>query len=471
MRADTVGRAGSRPDGRATARTRPAPGRDRAPASLAPWITGVLALLCLVGLVMVGSASSVVSIEYYGSTWSIFIRECLWMVVGAIAFAAATRIPARTLQRFATLSAIATVILLLAVLVPGVGSSSGGASRWLGVGLLRIQPSELAKLAICLYVAHVIATRERRETEWGRVLFPIMVVAGALAGLVLLQPDMGTAVVVIVIAFFVLIAAGAPGRALGFGLVVLAGLAAVAAIALPYRRERLLSFINPQADPSGSGYQLIQSKIGLGAGHIFGLGLGNSREKWGLLPNPHTDFIFSIIGEELGLIGTLLVLGLLIALVMLGLMTAKRAPARFDQLLAVGISAWLATETIINVGAATGVLPVTGIPLPFISFGGTSLVIDMAAAGMLVGIARRAVPGRPSLRVVKVRGDAVSPRTSTQHPSAQHPSSQHAGGSEPRARRSDPRHPSTARHPSAPRRAPRRDLQTRRPPRRDDRHR
>jgi cell division protein FtsW len=302
-------------------------------------------------------------------------------------------------------------------------------------------------------------------------------VAGALAGLVLLQPDMGTAVVVIVIAFAILTAAGAPGRALGFGLIVLTGMAGVAAMAMPYRRERLLSFINPQADPSGSGYQLIQSKIGLGAGHIFGLGLGNSREKWGLLPNPHTDFIFSIIGEELGLIGALLVLGLLISLVMLGLMTAMRAPERFDQLLAVGISAWLATETIINVGAATGVLPVTGIPLPFISFGGTSLVIDMAAAGMLVGIARRAASGRPALRVVKTRRDDSPPRPRAMRASGSHQSRQQPRSEHPSAHRADPRHPSSGRHPSAPRRPSparrgvSRDPQTRRPPRRDDRHR
>jgi cell division protein FtsW len=194
-----------------------------------------------------------------------------------------------------------------------------------------------------------------------------------------------------------------------------------AAIAMPYRRARLLSFLNPQATASGTGYQVLQSKIGIGTGHWWGVGLGNSREKWGLLPNPHTDFIFSIIGEELGLVGALLVIGLLVTLIMLGLRVAARAPDRFSQLVAVGISTWLATETIVNLGAVVGVLPVTGIPLPFISFGGTSLVIDMAAVGILVGIARRSAR-RPPLRAVKPqRHSAVPHRRAAEPRGRSHP--------------------------------------------------
>ena len=208
----------------------------------------------------------------------------------------------------------------------------------------------------------------------------------------LAQPDMGTAVVLIAIAFAVATAAGAPWRALVLHDRARSALGcAVAAVALPYRRERLLSFLNPQADPSGGGYQLLQSKIGLGAGHLFGLGLGNSREKWGFLPNPHTDFIFSIIGEELGLVGALARARRSSSRSCCsGCAWRRHAPDRFSQLAAVGISAWLATETIVNVGAVTGVLADhRASRCPFISFGGTSLVIDMAAVGVLVGIARR----------------------------------------------------------------------------------
>ena len=348
---------------------------------------------------MVGSASSVVSVVYYGSTWAILLRECLWMVVGAGAFLFAARRPTSQLQRLAAVGIVVSIVLLVLVLAPGFGTSSFGASRWLGEGWFRIQPSELAKLALCLYAAHVIAKKERVEREWGRVLRPLAIVTLAGALLVLAQPDMGTAIVLLAIAFAVAIAAGAPWRALAASMGLLGLGCVVAALALPYRRARLLGFLDPSANQTGMNYQLNQSKIGLGVGHFFGLGLGNSREKWGLLPNPHTDFIFSIIGEELGLIGALFVLGLLVALVLLGLRVATHAPDRFSQLAAVGISMWLATETIVNVGAVTGVLPITGIPLPFISFGGTSLVIDMAAVGILVGIARRTATS-PALRVV-----------------------------------------------------------------------
>jgi cell division protein FtsW len=380
----------------------------RATASLSRWLTMVLAALCVVGLVMVGSASSVVSIVYYGSTWAIVFRECLWLVVGVAAFLVATGLTTKRLRRVAVLGIIASAALLVLVLVPGAATSSFGASRWIGFGLLRIQPSELAKLALCLYVAHVITKKERVETAWGRVLRPVAIVTTVCALLVLLQPDMGTAVVLVAISLAIATIAGAPWRALACTMLLLALAAVGAAIALPYRRERLLSFLNPQANLNGAGYQLHASKIGFAAGHFFGLGLGNSREKWGLLPNPHTDFIFSIIGEELGMVGALLVLALLVTLIMLGLQVAARSPDRFSQLIAVGISTWLATETIVNVGAVIGVLPITGIPLPFISFGGTSLVIDMAAVGVLVGIARRSA-GRPALRVVGTRRPGDGP--------------------------------------------------------------
>jgi cell division protein FtsW len=438
----------------------PAPSdTPRASHSLAVWLTVLLGVLCLIGLVMVGTASSVVSISYYGSPWAILLRECLWMVVGIAAFwVAANRSPA-ALRTLATVGILASVALLALVLAPGFGTSSFGASRWLGFGWLRIQPSEFAKFALCLYAAHVIAKKERTETEWGRVLRPLAIVTMVAALLVLAQPDMGTAVVLIFIALAVATAAGAPWRALWCTIGVLVLGCAIAAIALPYRRERLLSFLHPQADPSGGGYQLLQSKIGLGAGHVFGVGIGNSPLPWGFLPNPHTDFIFSIVGNELGLVGAVAVLGLLVALVLLGLRVATRATDRFSQLAAVGISAWLATETIVNVGAVTGVLPVTGIPLPFISFGGTSLVIDMAAVGVLVGIARRSA-GRPSLHVVAprraIRTERRAParsgptRTQRRRPSAAAPAPARVRATAPRrvpdldVRRARNREPRTA---------------------------
>jgi cell division protein FtsW len=375
---------------------------EHASSLLAASLAGVTGLLCIAGLVMVGSASSVVSIADYGSPWAIELRECLYMVLGVVAFFFATKLTVSALERIARLGLVVSLTTLVLVIVPGLGASSNGAARWLGFGPLELQPSELAKLSLVLYAAYVISHKERIERAWGRVLWPLALVSAVGAGLVLAQPDMGTALVLVAIAFAVAAAAGAPWRALGASLGVLIGLSGVAALALPYRRERLLSFLNPAAAPSGSGYQLLQSKIAFGTGGWGGLGLGNSREKWGFLPNPHTDFIFSIVGEELGLVGTLVILGLLVALVMLALRVATHTPDRFSQLTAVGIAAWFATETVMNVGAVTGVLPITGIPLPFISFGGTSLVVDMAAVGVLVGIARRAA-AVPRLSVVGAR--------------------------------------------------------------------
>ncbi|HLK45833.1 MAG TPA: putative peptidoglycan glycosyltransferase FtsW, partial [Acidimicrobiales bacterium] len=376
--------------------------------TLAVWLSVVLGVLCLVGLVMVGTASSVVSVVYYGSTWAIVFRECLWLVVGVIAFLFASGRGYDWLRKLAAIGALASIGLLVVVLVPGVGTSSFGASRWLGEGWLRIQPSELVKLALCLYAAHVISRKERTESEWGRVLRPLAIVTMLCALLVLVQPDMGTAVVLVAIALAVATAAGAPRRALVWTLGFLGAGAGVAAVALPYRRERLLCFLSPQAHAAGCGYQLLESKNAMGSGGVVGMGVGNSPASWGLLPNPHTDFIFSIIGQQLGLVGALLTIGLLVTLVMLALRVAATSPDRFGQLVAVGIAAWIATETIVNVGGVIGVLPVTGIPLPFISFGGTSLVIDMAAVGLLVGIARRSA-ATPALRVVARERAAARP--------------------------------------------------------------
>lgn len=429
---------------------------------------------------MVGTASSVVSISYYGSPWAILLREVLWMVVGVGAFWVASTRSTKTLRTLAVLGIVASVVLLALVLAPGFGTSSFGASRWLGFGWLRIQPSEFAKFALCLYAAHVIAKKERTEREWGRVLRPLAIVTLVASLLVLAQPDMGTAVVLIAIALAVATAAGAPWRALACTIGLLGLFCAVAAVALPYRRERLLSFLHPQADPSGGGYQLLESKIGLGSGHLVGVGLGNSSLPWGFLPNPHTDFIFSIVGNDFGLVGALGVLALLIALVLLGLRVASQATDRFSQLTAVGIATWLAVETIVNVGAVTGVLPVTGIPLPFISFGGTSLVIDMAAVGILVGIARQTAAA-PSLRVVATSRPASPTRRTARRPSERTPRQtaprSAARGADAASRRSAPRVGTPARASSsarsaggAPRRAsPPRDRDA--PPRRASQHR
>ncbi len=357
-------------------------------------LLGDVALLCVIGLVMVGTASSVISIATYGTPWAILIREVMWMAIGIVALGVAVRVDYHALRRFSPVLLVITFLLLFVVLVPGLGVHAQGSSRWVGFGQFRLQPSELMKLALTLFAADFIARRLDEDASDRRIIGPLMLVTGFAAVLILAQPDMGTAMVLGAIALALLFVSGVR---LGPVMKVMAALACVAlivAVASPYRRARLLSFMNPSAHGSGSGYQVLQSEIGLGSGHLFGAGLGGGQAQWGYLPNAHTDFIFSVIGEELGIVGAVLVLALLGGFVWLGIRAAMRSPDRFGALLGLGLVAWVGAETLINVGAVVGVLPVTGIPLPFISFGGSSLVITMAAAGVLINVARQGESGR-----------------------------------------------------------------------------
>ncbi len=356
----------------------------------------VVALLCVIGLVVVGTASSVVSISTYGTPWAILIREIMWMAIGVVALGLAMRVDYRKLRRFSPLLLLVTFGLLFVVLVPGLGVHAMGSSRWVGFGQFRLQPSELMKLALALFAADFISRRLDEDATDRRIIGPLILVTGFACVLILAQPDMGTAMVLGFIALALLFVSGVRLGPVMKVMAALAGLALIVAVASPYRRARLLSFMDPSAHSSGSGYQVMQSLIGLGSGHIYGEGLGGGQAQWGFLPNAHTDFIFSVIGEELGIIGALVVLALLGALLWLGIRAATQAPDRFGALLALGLVAWVGAETLINVGAVVGVLPVTGIPLPFISFGGSSLVITMAAAGVLINVARQGEAGARS---------------------------------------------------------------------------
>jgi cell division protein FtsW len=355
----------------------------------APTLAVLITLLCVIGLVMVGSASPVISLITYGSPWTIFFRQVLWMVVGIGALLIFARIDYRAWRKWSVPLVGVTIVLLLAVLVPGLGVTAGGSSRWIGFGQLRIQPSELMKLAMVVFAADIVVRRSDRDAPAKQIIAPVMGVLVLSAALIIKQPDMGTAMVLSCIAFGILFMSGVSLAPLTKVLVVFAAVATVFALGDSYRRDRILSFINPGAHQAGSGYQVWQSLIGLGSGHLFGLGLGGGREKWGTLPNAHTDFIFSVVGEELGLVGAVFILLLFFALAWYGYRAAGRAPDRFGCLVAVGVTTWITSQAVINVGAVIGVLPVTGIPLPFISFGGSSLVINLAAMGILMNIARQ----------------------------------------------------------------------------------
>lgn len=369
-------------------------------------LVSIIVALNVIGLVMVTSASSVVSQERYGSSWVYVQRQIMWTALGAVAFVLAMRFDYRRLRAWAVPGLVVVAGLLVVVFVPGLGVTASGSSRWIGVGPLTFQPAEVAKLAMAIFAADLIARRSESLDDWRSVLRPVLIVFGVLAVLIMRQPDMGTTIVVSLIVGSVLFAGGIQGRQLaplmGAGLVV----AVVLALAAPYRRARVLSFLDPFSDAGNTGYQAVQSLIALGSGGIFGVGLGAGRQKWLFLPNAHTDFIFAVIGEELGLVGAFLVVVLFAALGVLGFRTAMRAPDRFGFLLAISLTSWIVGQAVINLGGAVGLLPITGVPLPYVSFGGSALVFVMAASGLLVSVGRlgsappvrRAPAGAPARR-------------------------------------------------------------------------
>ena len=364
------------------------------PAVLLGIATGSLVLL---GLIMILSASSVSSFATYGSSFLYFKKQLLWAALGLVGFVFFARLDYRKLKGKGYLLLPVVLVLLVAVLIPGVGRSAGGSARWLGAGAFAFQPSELAKLALVLFAADVFSRKqESLLREPSHTFLPMVPVLGILAVLVMLQPDMGSTVLISAIGMGLLFVAGAPLRFLTPLAIAGGGIAGVAAIAAPYRRERVLAFMDPWADPLVSGYHTIQSLVALGSGGWFGVGLGASRQKWSYIPNAHTDFIFAILGEEMGLLGTVTVLGMFAFLVYLGIRIARSAADRFGMLIATGITIWIGVQALVNIGAVTGVLPVTGVPLPLVSFGGSSLVVCLAAMGMLTSIARRARWPRPA---------------------------------------------------------------------------
>ncbi|MEO7460549.1 MAG: putative lipid II flippase FtsW [Acidimicrobiales bacterium] len=368
---------------------RPAPPRPRRSKTFLG-LLGVITTLNLLGMVMVLSASSVTALDTYGSTWTIAIRQGGWLLVGVVVCAILMRVDYHRWRRWALPGLVVSTILLLMVLVPGVGRNINGASRWLGYGPFSLQPSELAKLAVLLFMADLLARRAAWMHDVRLTLLPITVVFGGVASLLMLQPNLGTTLVLGSIVLAVLYVAGTPILPLA-ALGTAGGLVAtVLALAAPYRRARVLAFLDPWKDYQNNGYQTIQSLVGIASGGITGIGLGQSRAKWGFLPYAHTDFIFAIIGEELGLVGALIVVGLFIALCVLGARAALLAPDRFGMLLAAGISVWFGAQAFINIGAVIGILPITGVPLPFVSYGGSSLVFGMAGAGLLLNVARQA---------------------------------------------------------------------------------
>jgi cell division protein FtsW len=374
-------------------------------------LLGATAFLVAGGLIMVLSASSVSAFAQHGDSFRYFQRQATYAAIGVGALWLTSRMRYDVWRRLALPFLLVTVVMLGVVLSPSTGLEAYGSSRWFEIGPVTVQPSEIAKLALVVFAAAVLATKWGKLDDLGHLLIPLLPVGLLVCGMVMLQPDLGTTVIIagsILLLLFVagvrlryLTVAGIVGSVAGLGLIMSAD----------YRRVRFLSFLHPWEDATNTGYQLIQSLIALGSGGLTGVGLGASRQKWQYVPNAHTDFIFSILGEELGLIGEVVVLLAFGALLFAGIRIAAQARDVFGRLLAAGIVAWFGLQTLVNLGAVTGLLPITGVPLPFLSYGGSSLVVSLAAVGILVNIAN--APAREGARTKRSTRSKRSKRSTT----------------------------------------------------------
>jgi cell division protein FtsW len=348
----------------------------------------VTVLLICIGIVMIYSASSIYAWERYKDSFFFLKRHLSFLAIGIALMFVAMTLDYRKLRHYAKPLLLVSLILLVLVLIPGVGREVSGARRWFRFKFISFQPSELASLAVIIYIADFISRRGERVRDLLKGFLPPLAVLGFTCLLILMQPDLGTTLAIGSVVFLMLFVAGT--RVTYLASVILGSLPALYLLIfrVPYRRARILAFLNPWADPRGSGFQIIQSQIALGSGGLFGVGLGHSRQKLFYLPAGHTDFIFSIIGEELGLVGTLAVVILFIIFILQGLKIIKNAPDKFGYFLALGLVLMITLKAVINIGVSCGILPTKGLPLPFISYGGSSFIFDLVSVGLLINIAR-----------------------------------------------------------------------------------
>ncbi len=367
------------------------------PRKVSPDYLLFLAVVGLLGLgvVMVYSASFPVAMERFDDAYFFLKRQGFWALLGlGVLWAVMSCDYRRWRPLVAPLLGLAFLLLVL-VLVPPFGQEINGTRRWLRWGGVSFQPTELAKLALVLYLAEFLARRPAAVECFGQGFLPPLLVAGAMAGLVLLQPDLGGSIALVAVVLAMLFVAGARVRHMAAVAAAALPLLALAATGAPYRVRRLLAFRDPWADPRGAGFQIIQSYLALGGGGWLGRGLGESRQKLLYLPEPHTDFIFAILGEELGFAGAALTVALFGLVLWRGVRIGLRVAEPFGALVAVGVTAMLATQALVNLGVVVGLLPTKGLPLPFVSFGGSSLLVAMAGVGLLLNISQHAEVARP----------------------------------------------------------------------------
>ncbi|WP_084470275.1 putative lipid II flippase FtsW [Jiangella gansuensis] len=365
-------------------------------------VLGSAGLLLVLGLVMVFSASSVMSRLQFGHSYYFFARQLAWVIVALPAAWVASRMSTRTIRRFGLPMLVVAAMLLALTFVPGLGVTRGGNTNWLDFGgPFLIQPSEPAKLALIVWGAGMFALKGRLLQQWKHLMIPFVPVAGAVVALTIGQHDLGTALVLMAIVLTLLWVVGVPTWLFGLALGVVGVVGAYFVAASENRMSRVVSFLDPFADFAGTGYQAANSIYAFATGGWWGTGLGASRLKWGQLPEAHTDFIFSILGEELGLPGALMVLALFFTLGYAGIRIAMRTDDMFTRLAAAGITGWLVVQAIINLGSVLVVFPVIGVPLPLVSYGGASMVVAIVAVGILMALAKEEPGAREALAARK----------------------------------------------------------------------
>jgi cell division protein FtsW len=400
--------------------------RAKPPLEYSILYTATLCLLA-VGSVMVYSASSAESLlQGSGDPSYFFKRYLVFGLLGLAALHVASRKGVDVAKRLTGPLLGLSFVLTVAVMLPGIGVTVNGATRWLGAGPVQFQPSELLKVALVVYGASLLSSRPKQLQTLGGLCKPLLLVVGAACALLLKQPDMGTALVVCFSTFCLMIAAGARRRDLGVILGTLAFLALILAIIEPYRRARLMSFIDPWKDAGGDGFQSVQAMIAMGSGGFFGRGLGESVQKIFYLPEAHTDMILAVIGEELGVFGVTMLAALYGLIGYAGFRTAKLARDRFQKLLAAGITSLILAQAVLNFFAVMGMAPLTGVPLPFISYGNSNMIVLLGAMGLLLGVAAR-VPASASRDLRAIEGGRGEPRVTRSDRGGRHGGPRRAG--------------------------------------------
>ena len=351
-------------------------------------LLGSVIILSLFGLLMVYSASNIWAEYKFNDPFKFVKNQGLFFIVGLFLMNVISKINYQHYQKWAKVFLLGCVVLLILVLIPGIGTVRNGSRSWFGIGSFGIQPSEFTKLALIIFSAKYLTKNEKKMSNIKKGVLPLLGLALMIFGLIMLQPDFGTGMILVMTTIGLLFVSDVPFKFfLKIGVAGLIGIVGLV-IAAPYRLKRILSFLNPWSDPLGSGFQIIQSLYAIGPGGLLGFGLGNSRQKHFYLPEPQTDFIFSIISEEFGFLGVIIITTFFFIIIYQGFKIAKKANDLFGKYLAFGITFSLAFQCILNLSVVTGLMPITGITLPFVSYGGSSLLITMMGMGILLNISR-----------------------------------------------------------------------------------